>query len=106
LNTERIQAVGCGVIAAITKDAYRAREKYWSSIGFVGGYIPISFSYWKATKLKIHEHIRTGFPFRTTGIVKRRPTKVEISSRIAKNEQSLAIGRSARSAKAMQNRAG
>jgi hypothetical protein len=28
--------VRCGVIAAITRDAYKAREQYWRSIGFVG----------------------------------------------------------------------
>lgn len=36
--------VRCGVIAAITREAYTAREKYWNSIGFVGRCIPVSFS--------------------------------------------------------------
>jgi hypothetical protein len=53
--------VRCGVIAAMTRDAYHARERYWSAIGFVGRCIPVSFSYSEETKLKIHEHIRNGF---------------------------------------------
>jgi hypothetical protein len=87
------QPVRCGVIAAITRDAYRAREKYWSSIGFVGRCIPVSFSYSKATKLKIHEHIRKGFPSSIIETVKGRPTKVEIPSKIAEEVQTLAIAR-------------
>jgi hypothetical protein len=50
------------VIAAIMKEAYDAREKYWSSIGFVGRCIPVSFYYSEKTKLKIHEHIRKASP--------------------------------------------
>jgi len=68
------------VIAAITKEAYNAREKYWSSIGFVGRCIPVSFSYSKETQLKIHEHIRDGFPPRVVQIVNGKPAKVEIPS--------------------------
>ncbi len=87
------QPVRCGVIAAITRDAYRAREKYWRGIGFVGRCIPVSFSYSKATKLKIHDHIRRGFPPKITEIVKGKATKVEIPSKIAEKVQSLAIAR-------------
>jgi hypothetical protein len=92
------QPVRCGVIAAITRDAYKAREKYWSSIGFVGRCIPVSFSYSETTKLKIHGHIRTGFPSRVIQIVKGRPTKVDIPPKIAEKIQGLAIGRSMRRA--------
>jgi hypothetical protein len=85
--------VRCGVIAAIAKDAYEAREKYWSSIGFVGRCIPVSFSYSKETKKKIHEHIRKGFPPRMIQIVGGKPSRVEIPSEIAEKVQSLAITR-------------
>ena len=79
--------VRCGVIAAITKDAYNAREKHWSNIGFVGRCMPVSFSYSKQTQLKIHE-LETiphwnGFPSRTIQIINGKPTKVEIPSEIA-----------------------
>jgi hypothetical protein len=87
------EPVRCGVIAAITRDAYRAREKYWGSIGFVGRCIPVSYSYSKATKLKIHEHIKRGFPPKMIEIIKGRPTTIEIPSRIAENIQKLAIAR-------------
>jgi len=87
------QPVRCGVIAAITKEAYDAREKYWSSIGFVGRCIPVSFSYSEKTKLKIHEHIRKGFPGKMIQIITGRPTGVEIPTRIAEKVQDLAIAR-------------
>ena len=45
--------VRCGVIAAITKSGYEAREPYWKSIGFVGRCIPVSFSYSEETIRKI-----------------------------------------------------
>jgi hypothetical protein len=85
------QPVRCGVVAAITRDAYDAREKYWSSIGFVGRCIPVSYSYSDQTKLKIHEHIRKGFPPKMIDIITGRPTNVEISSKIAEKVQDLAI---------------
>lgn len=85
--------IRCGIIAAITKAGYRAREKYWSSIGFVGRCIPVSFSYSEKTKLKIHEHIRRGFPAKTIEIITGRPANVEISSRIGEKVQDLAIAR-------------
>jgi hypothetical protein len=87
------QPVRCGVIAAITRDAYRAREKYWSSIGFVGRCIPVSFSYSDQTKLKIHEHIRKGFPTKMIDIITGRRTNIEIPSRIAEKAQDLAMAR-------------
>jgi hypothetical protein len=87
------QPVRCGVIAAITKDAYDAREKYWNSIGFVGRCIPVSFSYSEKTKLKIHQHIRKGFPAKMIQIITGRPTSVEIPTRIAEKVQDLAIAR-------------
>ena len=87
------QPVRCGVIAAITKEAYNAREKYWSSIGFVGRCIPVSFSYSEKTKLKIHEHIRKGFPAKIIQIITGRATAVEIPTRIAEKVQDLAIAR-------------
>ena len=85
------QPVRCGVIAAITKAAYNAREKHWKGIGFVGRCILVSFSYSDATKLKIHEHIRKGFPARMIEIVTGRPTHVEISAEIAGRIQELAM---------------
>lgn len=87
------QPVRCGVIAAITKAAYRAREKYWKGIGFVGRCIIVSFSYSDKTKLKIHDHIRRGFPAKTLEIITGRPTNVEIPPRIAEKVQDLAIAR-------------
>jgi hypothetical protein len=87
------QPVRCGAIAAITRDAYRARERYWSGIGFVGRCIPVSFSYSKATKLRIHEHIRKGFPSKMIEIVKGKPTVVDIPSKIAEKIQRLAIAK-------------
>lgn len=83
--------VRCGVIAAITKAAFRAREEHWKGIGFVGRCILVSFSYSDATKLKIHEHIRKGFPAKTIDIITGRPTRVEIPARIARRVQDLAI---------------
>jgi hypothetical protein len=83
------QSVRCGVVAAITRDAYRAREKYWSGIGFVGRCIPVSFSYSKATKLKIHEHIRRGFPPTMIEIIRGRRTTVEIPPNIAEKDRAL-----------------
>lgn len=38
------EPVRCGVIAAITKDAFKAREDHWKSIGFVGRCLLVSFS--------------------------------------------------------------
>jgi hypothetical protein len=87
------EPVRCGIIAALTKDAYNSREKYWSSIGFVGRCIPVSYSYSTATKLKIHEHIRKGFPPKMIDIITGRRTKVEIPSNVAEKVQSLAISR-------------
>lgn len=85
--------VRCGVIAAITKDGYVAREKHWKSIGFVGRCIPVSYSYSEETKFKIHEHIRKGFPTKMIEIITGRRTSVEISSRIGEKVQDLAIAR-------------
>jgi hypothetical protein len=87
------QAVRCGVIAAMTKDAYHAREKYWKSIGFVSRCIVVSFSYSDDTKLKIHEHIRRGFPAKTLEIIAARPKNLEIPPKIAEKVQDLAIAR-------------
>jgi hypothetical protein len=87
------QPVRCGAIGAITRDAYMAREKYWRSIGFVGRCLLVSFSYSEKTKLKIHEHIRRGFPARTIQIITGKRTNVEISARIAEKVQDLAIAR-------------
>jgi hypothetical protein len=83
--------VRCGVIAAITRAAFRARELYWKGIGFVGRCILVSFSYSDATKLKIHEHIREGFPAKMIEIVAGRPTHVEIPAEIAGRIQDLVI---------------
>jgi hypothetical protein len=55
--------------------------------------IPVSFSYSDQTKLKIHEHIRTGFPARMIEIITGRRTKVDIPSRIAEKVHDLAIAR-------------
>jgi hypothetical protein len=85
--------VRCGVVAAITRDAYDAREQHWKSIGFVGRCLILSFSYSDKTKLKIHEHIRNGFPARTIEIITSRPTTVEIPNNIADRVQDLAIAR-------------
>lgn len=87
------QPVRCGVITAITKEAYKAREKYWKSIGFVGRCLIVSFSYSKKTIRKIHGHIRKGFPPRQIEIITGRVTKVEIPRRIAEKVQDLAIAR-------------
>lgn len=87
------EPVRCGIIAAMTKDAYNSREKYWSSIGFVGRCIPVSFSYSDDTKLKIHQHIREGFPTKAIEIITGKQMKVEIPSGIAEKVQDLAITR-------------
>nr|MDO8135070.1 hypothetical protein [Candidatus Njordarchaeum guaymaensis] len=87
------QPVRCGVIAAITKGGYLAREKHWKSIGFVGRCIPVSFSYSESTRLKIHEHIRNGFPSKMIEIIIGRQMRVEIPSKIAERVQDLAIAR-------------
>lgn len=76
---------------AMTKDAYRAREKYWKGIGFVGRCILVSYSYSGATKSKIHEHIREGFPAKMIEIITGRRTQVEIPAKIARRVQDLAI---------------
>ena len=85
--------VRCGVITAITRDAYNAREKHWKSIGFVGRCLIVSFSYSEKTKVKIHEHIRNGFPAKTIAVITGRPTTVEIPKHIAEKIQDLAIAR-------------
>jgi hypothetical protein len=85
--------VRCGVITAITRAGYSAREKYWKNIGFVGRCIPVSFSYSEETRLMIHEHIRKGFPSKVIEIITGKSTKVEIPSGIAKRVQDLAIAR-------------
>jgi len=87
------EPVRCGVIAAITKDAFRAREDHWKSIGFVGRCLLVSFSYSEGTKLRIHEHIRNGFPNKTIEIITGRATNVEIPSVMAEKVQDLAIAR-------------
>jgi len=106
------QPVRCGVIAAITRPAFRAREQYWKDIGFVGRCMLVSFSYSDATKLKIHEHIRKGFPAKTrfmnfdsrlisskssiltlVEITTGRPTRVEIQAKIARRVQDLAVAK-------------
>ena len=87
------EPVRCGIIAAITKEGYTSREKYWSSIGFVGRCIPVSFAYSDEIKLRIHQHIREGFPSTTIEIIMGKKMKVEIPSRIAEKVQDLAITR-------------
>jgi hypothetical protein len=89
------EPVKCGVIAAITKSGYKSREKYWKDIGFVGRCIPVSFSYSDETKMRIHEHIRQGFPARVIDVVAGRPTSVEIPSDIGVRVQDLVLARSA-----------
>ena len=85
--------VRCGVIAAITREAYAAREQHWKGIGFVGRCLIASFSYSEETKLKIHEHIRNGFPPKTIEVITGRGTSVEIPKHIAEKVQDLAIAR-------------
>jgi hypothetical protein len=85
------QPVRCGVIAAITRAAFRAREQYWKGIGFVGRCILVSFSYSDVTKSKIHEHIRKGFPVKMTEIMTGKRTQAEIPAKIARRIQGLAI---------------
>ena len=85
------QPVRCGVIAAITRAAFRAREQYWKGIGFVGRCILVSYSYSDKTKLKIHEHIRKGFPAKMIEIITGKRTQVEIPAKIARKVQELAI---------------
>ena len=57
----------------------------------MGRCILVSFSYSDATKLKIHEHIRNGFPAKMIEIATGRPTPVEIPAEIATRVQDLAI---------------
>jgi hypothetical protein len=59
----------------------------------VGRCIPVSFSYSEKTKLKIHEHIKKGFPSKTIHLIEGKPTKVVILARIAEKVQDLAIAR-------------
>jgi len=84
------QPVRCGVIAAITRAAFRAREQYWKGIGFVGRCILVSFSYSDVTKSKIHEHIRKGFPVKMIEIITGKRTQAEIPAKIARRVQDLA----------------
>jgi len=83
--------VRCGVIAAMTKPAFRAREEHWKGIGFVGRCTLVSFSYSDATRSKIHEHIREGFPAKMIEITTGKRTPVEIPAKIARRIQELAI---------------
>jgi hypothetical protein len=57
----------------------------------VGRCLLISFSYSEDTKLKVHEHIRKGFPSKTVEIITGRGTNVEIPSGMAEKVQDLAI---------------
>jgi hypothetical protein len=86
------EPVKCGVIAAITKDAYKAREPYWKSIGFVSRCIPVSFSYSDRTRLMIHDHIRDGFPQKVVEVMMGEPTNVDIPAEIGMKVQELAVG--------------
>jgi hypothetical protein len=90
---EFAQAVRFGVIAAITRPAYRARENYWRGIGFVGRCVPVSFSYSDDTIRKIHDHIRNGFPAKIIEIITGRSVSVEIPAIIAERVQDLTIAR-------------
>ena len=60
---------------------------------FVGRCIPVSFAYSDETKLRIHQHIRKGFPSKTIEIIMGKKMKVDIPSRIAEKVQDLAIAR-------------
>jgi hypothetical protein len=87
------EPVKCGVITAITRDAYKAREKYWKGIGFVGRCLIVSFAYSDETIRKIHEHIRDGFPARAIQITLGRRTKVEIPKAIADKVKDLVLAK-------------
>jgi hypothetical protein len=88
---EFAQPVKCGVIAAITREAFKAREKHWKSIGFVGRCLIASFSYSKETIQKIHDHIRTGVSPKQIEIISGRSATIEIPSEVAEKIQALAI---------------
>jgi hypothetical protein len=75
----------------MTKDAYRALEKHWKGIGFVGRSIIVSYSYSEKKKLRIHEHTRKGFPAEMIEISTGRRTQVEIPGKIARKMEALAI---------------
>jgi len=79
------------MIAAITRGGYKAREKYWKDIGFVGRCIPVSYSYSGETKLKIHEHIRKGFPPRFIDVIAGKSRRVEIPEDIGLRVQNLVV---------------
>jgi predicted metallopeptidase len=59
----------------------------------VGRCVLVSFSYSDTTKLKIHEHIRKGFPAKMIEVITGRPTRVEIPAKIARRVQDLAIAK-------------
>lgn len=87
------QPVRCGVIAAITKDAFAARERHWKSIGFVSRCLLVSFKYSPDTVRKVHEHIKDGFPLKTMQIITGKPTKVDIPREIAEKTKDLVLAR-------------
>lgn len=86
------EPVKCGVIAAMTKDAYKAREPHWKNIGFVSRCIPVSFSYSEQTRLRIHDHIRNGFPQKIVEVMMGELTSIEIPPDIGMRVQELAVG--------------
>jgi hypothetical protein len=90
MQREFKKPVKFGVITAITREAYRLRERYWKSIGFVGRCIPVSYSHSEKTQLKIHDHIKHGFPARTIVLLSRKPGTVEIRATEAEEAQKIA----------------
>jgi hypothetical protein len=59
----------------------------------VGRCLIAFFSYSEEIKLKIHEHIRQGFPSKVIEIITGRSMNVEFPSRIAEKVQDLAVAR-------------
>ena len=92
-QTEFKHPVRCGVIAAITKGAFEARQKHWKSIGFASRCLLVSYKYSPNTIRQIHEHIKNGFPQKTIDVIAGKPMDVELPLDIAERVKDLVLAK-------------
>ena len=92
-QTEFKTPVRCGVIAAITTGAFKARQEHWKSIGFVGRCLLASYKYSPETVRQVHEYIKDGFPPKMVSVIAGKPSDVEIPKPIAEKAKDLVLAK-------------